>query len=525
MNGPPIQVSWRMQDEKLFMESGIRGEQGGSQKYTALIGIGENDDGSLLPYVPLQEDVWYRMLFRVSLSTQTNTEGCPVYDEQNQGTVTAWMMNNDTGLFDEIVSKEAPIGYVTDLDTGLPRVGADCEFQWKVGVYANNLDQLTIYYDNVAYGKRWNNITKERLTGYHKTVLSLPFDEGSGTVVNDASWVKNGGQQGESHSDYNNDGTVVGGAQWNPNGVGKAGRSLSFTGSNYVSVPMDIVDFDFGNYLTVSAWVRTQHRSQTNRGLVLVDENSNDWKVLMYMSEGLIAFGVRHPDNSYSKANYSFTPGTYADNAWHHIVGTYNRFGGQQGGRLTLYVDGIQALELDTPFLPIARGEYQLAIGKFSNTGFFIGDIDEVNVLNHAWSDTDVAQHYVQMLPVDSDIWGNIKMNGNPVNNRKVLLKQIGETKQTTKTNATGEYEFDTAVSGKTFKVIIKGPNFSAGAGTDVSGCIKLKGNPVINKKVLLKQKLETKKTTLTNSTGCYSFNSVVTGKTFKVIIKGPVVP
>lgn len=395
VNAPPIQVSWAMRDERLFMESGIRGEQGGSEKYTVLIGR----DASGEPDVPLQEDVWYRMLFRVSLGTQTNAEGCPVYDEQNQGAVTAWMMNNETGLFDEIASTEAAIGYVTDLDTGEPRVGANCEFQWKVGVYVNNLDPLTIYYDNVAYGKRWNNITKQRLTGYHKTVLSLPFDEGRGTVVNDASWVKNGGQQGESHSDYDNDGTVVGGVGWNPNGVGSAGKSLSFSGANYVSVPMDTADFDFGNYVTVSAWVRTQHRAKTNRGLVLVDENSNHWKVLMYMSEGLIAFGVRHPDNSYSKANYSFTPGTYADNKWHHIVGTYNRFARQEGGDLILYVDGAQVLQLDTPSFPIARGEYQLAIGKFSNTGFFVGDIDEVNVLNHAWSDTDVVQHFVQMHP------------------------------------------------------------------------------------------------------------------------------
>ena len=33
----------------------------------------------------------------------------------------------------------------------------------------------------------------------------------------------------------------------------------------------------------------------------------------------------------------------------------------------------------------------------------FVGDIDEVNVLNYAWSDTEVAQHYAQML-LETDV-------------------------------------------------------------------------------------------------------------------------
>ncbi len=124
-----------------------------------------------------------------------------------------------------------------------------------------------------------------------------------------------------------------------------------------------------------------------------------------------------------------------------------------------------------------------------------------------------------------NDIWGNIKVNENPVERRRVILKQSLETRKITRTNRKGNYSFDNAVSGKSFRVIIKGPVFSAGAGTDVSGCIKLNGIPVKKRKVVLRQNGETNKVTRTDRRGCYSFDNVVTGKPFKVIIRGPVVP
>lgn len=129
----------------------------------------------------------------------------------------------------------------------------------------------------------------------------------------------------------------------------------------------------------------------------MIDEYSSTWKILMYMSKNYISFGVRHPDNSYSRANYSFSDNLYL-NGWHHIVGTYNRFGADGNGVITLYVDGEEIVQLETEPLPIARGENQLVIGKFSTSAKFIGNIDEVNVLNHAWTAADVADHYAETL-------------------------------------------------------------------------------------------------------------------------------
>ncbi len=56
------------------------------------------------------------------------------------------------------------------------------------------------------------------------------------------------------------------------------------------------------------------------------------------------------------------------------------------------------------------------------------------------------------------DIRGNINLQGSPVVDSKVTLKQTGEPNQTTKTDSSGEYQFDPVVSGKKFKIIISGP-------------------------------------------------------------------
>lgn len=62
-------------------------------------------------------------------------------------------------------------------------------------------------------------------------------------------------------------------------------------------------------------------------------------------------------------------------------------------------------------------------------------------------------------------------------------------------------------------------------AETVVSGCANLLGGPLANAEVTLKQDMEPKQRTTTNSDGCYKFGSVVSGKKFKIDILGPVIP
>lgn len=55
-----------------------------------------------------------------------------------------------------------------------------------------------------------------------------------------------------------------------------------------------------------------------------------------------------------------------------------------------------------------------------------------------------------------------------------------------------------------------------------VSGCIKLQGAPLIDVEVTLKQKGGPNLTTMTNSSGCYEFEDATVGKKIKLEVEGP---
>jgi hypothetical protein len=256
---------------------------------------------------------------------------------------------------------------------------------------------VTIDYDNVAYGKRWSNITKNSLIGSHKTVLDLWCDEGSGSLVGDHSYWWNGGSPGDPAADYDNDGTFVGTPLWNTGGIAHGG-SLRLNGSNYVTVPMDDVDFDFGNYVTAACWFRTTSHPADNRGLLVIDEFSSTYKVKLHFSDTNLSFGVRHVDGNHASLNYGYAPGTYSDGEWHQALGIFNRFA-PDGQRLKLYVDGELVLQIPGTDLPLLLGEDRLVVGKYGSAGLFMGDIDEVLIRNYAMTDQEVDDLYAFYVP------------------------------------------------------------------------------------------------------------------------------
>jgi outer membrane protein assembly factor BamB len=60
---------------------------------------------------------------------------------------------------------------------------------------------------------------------------------------------------------------------------------------------------------------------------------------------------------------------------------------------------------------------------------------------------------------------------------------------------------------------------------SDISGCINLKGSPVVHRRVALMQRGEPINTTITDADGCYTFERIASGKHFVVAILGPEVP
>jgi hypothetical protein len=119
------------------------------------------------------------------------------------------------------------------------------------------------------------------------------------------------------------------------------------------------------------------------------------WKTLLYASDTSVSFGVKHPAGEYSRLDHVVPAGRYADNQWHHVVGTFNRFAAD-GMRIKLYVDGVKVLESAGDDLPILRGDNRLVVGKFSTSNFFQGDIDDVGLFNYTMTEDDVANLWLE---------------------------------------------------------------------------------------------------------------------------------
>jgi hypothetical protein len=58
--------------------------------------------------------------------------------------------------------------------------------------------------------------------------------------------------------------------------------------------------------------------------------------------------------------------------------------------RVKLYIDGARVQQIEGLDLPIRRGTNRLTVGKFSVSGYFVGDLDDVSVLNYTMTDEDV---------------------------------------------------------------------------------------------------------------------------------------
>lgn len=399
---PPVRLSWTAQDGKYFFNLIVRSDYEDSATTCAweseTLGYDEVARTFTHEIAPYE---WHRVLLTFDAGPLSSWSGCSNC-LGTEGSVAAYLMNNETGAW-ELVEKKytGRVGWAyqaADLDDDGTKDAcvrakrSDQNFEWSVGQYwaSDGLGYITEY-DNVAYGKRWVSITKNHLVGYQKSVLRFSF-EGSGSTINDTSYLWNGGAAGDATKDYNNDGSVIGTRVITPGLSGT--NAMHFDGTSHVRVPIDPVDFDFGNYVTVSAWFKTTSHPTTNRGIVMIDEFSSDWKILLYGSDTSLAFGVRHPDNSYSRTDYSFPAGRYNNGQWHHIVGTYNRF--SPGERVKLYIDGQPVSSATGKDLPILRGNDRLVVGKFTTANFFTGAIDEVNLFNFPMTDDDVYGLYLE---------------------------------------------------------------------------------------------------------------------------------
>jgi Concanavalin A-like lectin/glucanases superfamily len=185
-------------------------------------------------------------------------------------------------------------------------------------------------------------------------VAAYSFNEGSGTIVNDASGNGNNG--------------TISGATWTTSG--KYGNALSFNGSNSrVTVP-DSASLHLTTGMTLEAWVYPTVLSSAWRDVI---EKGNDNYYLMATAR--FAAGVPATCGTWAEPPVYGTS-VLLVNVWSHLASTYD------GATLRLYVNGVQVASKSVSG-SIAVTTDALTFGSDPFYGQYLsGRIDDIRIYN-----------------------------------------------------------------------------------------------------------------------------------------------
>ncbi len=266
-------------------------------------------------------------------------------------------------------------------------------------------------------------------------VGSYSFDEGTGTRITDASG-------------RNNHGTLINPRidTWN---TGHSGGGLFLPGipgtdATYVDLG-NPSDFQLTNKFTFAAWVYST--APDNDAPILAKEDlgfgTSYWFGVFYNGFGTLCDVDGWWGWDLERRNVPVP----VWNQWNHLAATWD------GITLRQYLNGV--LVDSVPFSgPIANTASNLTIGINSGvwSTAFTGRLDNIQIYNHDLSAAEVSRLAEAMVS------GCVNLQGAPIANAKVFLKQSDLQKQSTVTDASGCYKFKSIVSGETLKIEIFGP-------------------------------------------------------------------
>ena len=235
---------------------------------------------------------------------------------------------------------------------------------------------------NYGYSQAANSF-KTSLSGlpaHIKVVVSSPsetglvgywnFDEGSGTIVADAS---GNGNTGTIHD-----------CQWVD---GKVGEALEFNGvDSYVSIPNSASLDINGNGITVEYWMKLPSNWYAGVGSSnqIIFDKGDAYTAALISSSGALRFNIPYvlPYPETSKTNWS-------GDTWYHIANVFD------GTQIRIYVNGILD-KTESVVGSVSRSSINLAIGShcYGDSNFFKGVIDEVKIYSYARTSDQVQSDY-----------------------------------------------------------------------------------------------------------------------------------
>jgi hypothetical protein len=187
-------------------------------------------------------------------------------------------------------------------------------------------------------------------------------------------------------SSYGNNGAAVGNAIQVDSGY--FGKGFSFDGDgDYVDCGTGTVEGVSG--MTISAWVKTSLTASPNMAVLEQVGSGDDVFYLIWKDTEKFSFTVVNDSQVLGNSVSSLV---VTDQAWHHVVGTYN------GSIVQVYVDGgnedLTPASLTGNVETVAGTD--LTIGGDGSSGFVAwnGTIDEVIIFNRSLSQTEILALY-----------------------------------------------------------------------------------------------------------------------------------
>lgn len=203
-------------------------------------------------------------------------------------------------------------------------------------------------------------------------VLAFGFNENSGTIVDDASGLRNNGTASST--------------TWT---TGKFGKALSFNGTSSWVTVNSASSLNLTNRLTLEAWVYPTTTSGWRT--VIMRESAANY----YLDSSNGSFTGSGPSAGVNNGSYQdvYSSSCLPSNTWSHLAATWD------GTTFRVYVNGVQVASKAIG-QSIAATTSPLRIGGNATWGeYFAGKIDEVRIYNRALSQAEIQADMNTALP------------------------------------------------------------------------------------------------------------------------------
>jgi hypothetical protein len=222
----------------------------------------------------------------------------------------------------------------------------------------------------------------------------------------------------------------------------KRGNMLTSTDAGFVDAGnATALNFERTNTFSIEAWVKTSDTDGFIFGKAVPGATAQGYSLVFISSK--ISFGMNNDLSTGNSIGIS-TVANYNDNAWHHVVGTYD--GSSTAAGLTIYVDGVA--------VPTTANPTALT-GDIANAGnaqigtALAGSLDEVRIWNTTLTQDDIRENmHLTLKGSETGLVGYYQFNEDTGNAIDAIDGNNGVL--TGATRATSEVEVSNGFSKKT---------------------------------------------------------------------------